>query len=280
MRSGFFDAEVLGYDEYGNPQFDRAESAGFLASFVSGFIRSGVSPEGGRLAVKPGGGMQVQVEPGKCIIQGYFGWAEEPEVLALEPADSLLDRIDCVMARLDRVERRVTLELVTGVPGSAPVPPAPARWEEGAGDRYELCLAQVRVSAGLTEVTEAEIADLRPDPGLCGWISSPLTLPEQVPEGRLAGGEQSLVLGRTCTCEMGELASLTLDAQRPEEGVCYGYDLRFISGETPTVLTVPEGWQFAGQDCVDGVFAPAPGSEYEMVGAWHDGVLRWVVMVW
>lgn len=56
MRSGFFDAQVLGYDEYGNPQFDRAESAGFLASFISGFVRTGVSPGGGRPGGIPRGG--------------------------------------------------------------------------------------------------------------------------------------------------------------------------------------------------------------------------------
>lgn len=60
MRSGFFDAQVLGYDEYGNPQFDRAESAGFLASFISGFVRTGVSPEGGGLWYPPGRGCRCR----------------------------------------------------------------------------------------------------------------------------------------------------------------------------------------------------------------------------
>lgn len=280
MRSGFFDAQVLGYDEYGNPQFDRAESAGFLASFISGFVRTGVSPEGGGLVVSPGEGMQVQVNAGKCFIEGYFGWAEEPETLSIGPADSLLNRIDAVVARLDLVERTVTLAVKAGVPKAQPNPPAMSRPALGMGDLYELCLAQVAVNANAAALTAEDLFDTRPDPALCGWITSPLTDPEQVPYGERTGAEVSLALSDTAACRCGTLSSLTLSGADPADGYYRAYDISFSSGDSPTQLIVPENWIFIGPGCNGGVFIPASNYHYEMVGAWHDGILRWVVLSW
>lgn len=280
MRSGFFDAQVLGYDEYGNPQFDRAESAGFLASFVSGFVRTGVSSEGGGLTVSPGEGMQVQVSAGKCFIEGYFGWAEEPETLTLGPADSLLNRIDAVVARLDLVERTVTLAVKAGVPKAQPNPPDMSRPALGMGDLYELCLAQVAVHANAVSLTEENLFDTRPDPELCGWITSPLSDPEKVPYAQRTGGEIHMVLSDTAACRCGVLSSLSLSGSDPADGYYRAYDISFSSGDTAAALSVPESWEFVGQDSVDGVFVPAPNSHYEMVGAWHNGILRWVVLAW
>lgn len=279
MRSGFFDAHVLGYDEFGNPQFDRAESAGFLASFVSGFIRSGVSPDWGRLSVVPGDGMQVLVSAGKCIVNGYFGWVEEPEALTIAPADSLLNRIDSVVLRLDLVGRVISLDVVQGVSAAAPTPTAPVRPVDGLGDVYELVLAQVSVPANSARILAENIFDTRADPDLCGWITSPLTEPERVPSSNISGSVVDINLTKTAEYNLGTLAELTLSGEAPQS-YCYMYTINFSSGSTPTVLTVPDGWVFSGQDCVEGVFAPAAGSSYEMVGAWHNGAIRWVVLAW
>ena len=42
LRYGFFDSEIVGYDEEGMPKFDRAESSDFLAMFISQIISDGV----------------------------------------------------------------------------------------------------------------------------------------------------------------------------------------------------------------------------------------------
>lgn len=279
MRSGFFDAHVLGYDEFGNPQFDRAESAGFLASFVSGFIRSGVSPDWGRLAVVPGDGMQVLVSAGKCIINGYFGWVEEPEALTIAPADSLLNRIDTVVLRLDLVGRVIALDVVQGVSAAVPTPTAPVRPVDGLGDVYELVLAQVSVPANSARISTENIFDTRADPDLCGWITSPLTEPERVPSSNISGSVVSLHLSKTAEYNLGTLDELTLSAARPENGIYYAYSINFnTSGDL--VFTVPDGWVFVGQDCSEGIFTPANNASYEMIGAWRGDVLRWVVVGW
>lgn len=42
MRSGFFNSTITGYDEQGQPIFDRAEDARFLPSYFSQFVGNGV----------------------------------------------------------------------------------------------------------------------------------------------------------------------------------------------------------------------------------------------
>ena len=42
MRSGFFNSTITGYDEQGQPIFDRAEDASFFAKYFSQFVGNGV----------------------------------------------------------------------------------------------------------------------------------------------------------------------------------------------------------------------------------------------
>ena len=109
MRSGFFNSNIEGYDDDGNPIYDRAEEASFFAEYFASFIGIGVYPN-------PSTGMQVVadeelsvlVQPGKCFIKGYFGLVEEGgEVLDLEASESNLPRIDRVVARLDIEDRKI-----------------------------------------------------------------------------------------------------------------------------------------------------------------------------
>lgn len=233
MRSGFFDAQVLGYDEYGNPQFDRAESAGFLASFVSGFVRTGVSSEGGGLTVSPGEGMQVQVSAGKCFIQGYFGWAEEPETLTLGPADSLLNRIDAVVARLDLVERTVTLAVKAGVPKAQPNPPDMSRPALGMGDLYELCLAQVAVHANAVSLTEEDL--LTPArTRSCAAGSPPLSPTRKrcpTPRGPAGRFTWSCRIRRPAGAAF--FPACPFPGSDPADGYYRAYDISFASGTQP-----------------------------------------------
>lgn len=129
-------------------------------------------------------------------------------------------------------------------------------------------------------LTAEDLFDTRPDPALCGWITSPLTDPEQVPYGERTGAEVSLALSDTAACRCGTLSSLTLSGADPADGYYRAYDISFSSGDSPTQLIVPENWIFIGPGCNGGVFIPASNYHYEMVGAWHDGILRWVVLSW
>lgn len=168
MRSGFFNSNIIGYDEYGNPQYDRAEDAAFFAAFFAAFIGNGVYPN-------PSDGMQViensnlgvLIKPGKCFINGYFGLVEEGgETLSFETADTTLSRIDRVVARWDLQSRDINLFIVKGNPASSPVAPELTR----NSNIYELGLADVKIPANATVITQANITDLRLNASLCGVV--------------------------------------------------------------------------------------------------------------
>lgn len=80
MRSGFFNSTITGYDEQGQPIFDRAEDASFFAKYFSQFVGNGVFalPADG-LMVQAEEGMAVTVKAGTCFINGYMGWLEQDQ---------------------------------------------------------------------------------------------------------------------------------------------------------------------------------------------------------
>ena len=169
MRSGFFNSNISGYDEYGNPVYDRAEEASFFAAFFAAFLSNGVYPN-------PSTGMQVlensklgaKVGEGKSFINGYFGIVEpEGEEVVFETADTTLPRIDRVVARWDLQEREITLQVLKGVAASSPVAPELTR----NSNIYELCLADVKIAANATVITQANITDTRLDTSVCGLVT-------------------------------------------------------------------------------------------------------------
>ncbi len=169
MRSGFFNSNITGYDELGNPIYDRAEEASFFAEFFAAFIGTGVYPN-------PSTGMQVVenstlgvlVKPGKCFINGYFGMVEPGgETVVFEIADSNLPRIDRVVARWDLQIRDVILYVLKGVPAVNPVAPELTR----NSNVYEIGLADVRIEKNVSVITQANITDTRLNRSLCGIVT-------------------------------------------------------------------------------------------------------------
>ena len=175
MRYGFFDANITGYDENNLPVFDRAEDSEFFSSYFGAILTDGIysSPADG-FAVSAGGGMSLSVSPGRCLIQGRFGWQEEAEVLTLAAADSNRARIDRVVLRMSLIDRSVSLAVLQGEYGVSPS--APALTRDLSAGIWELGVADVSVASGVTEITAENITDLRADAQLCGIVTSPGTL--------------------------------------------------------------------------------------------------------
>ena len=175
MRYGFFDANITGYDENNIPVFDRAEDSEFFSSYFDAILTDGVypSPADGFM-VSASGGLSLSVAPGRCLIRGRFGWLEEAEALTLAAADSNRARIDRVVLRLSLIDRDVSLAVLQGDYGVSPS--ARALTRDLSAGIWELGLADVSLAAGATEITAANIADLRADAGLCGLVTSPGTL--------------------------------------------------------------------------------------------------------
>ena len=173
MRSGFFNSTITGYDEEGQPIFDRAEDASFFAKYFSQLAGNGVFalPADG-LMVQAKEGMAVTVKAGTCFINGYMGWLEQDKALQIEACSETFARIDRVVARYDAVQRSIDLYVSKGTAAS-PVPPDIT--QQAQGDIYELALADILVNRNASALRQADITDLRLNEAVCGVVASPVT---------------------------------------------------------------------------------------------------------
>lgn len=163
-QSGFFNSNVV------NGNYDREylaeDFAKYFASFVGNGIFGGKSNE--LLVVQStDAGMKVDVLPGMGWINGY--WYENTSKLTLniDVADGVLNRIDSVVIRWGKAERKAWLAIAKGAPAAVAVAAAVQR----TADYYELKLAEISVKAGTTKITQTEIKDTRLDSNVCGIVT-------------------------------------------------------------------------------------------------------------
>ena len=166
VKGYFFNAQM-------DPQtglYDRTYNAEDVTSYLSALVGGGVipNPSSSLQITAAGGSMSVNVQPG----QGF--WADGHKIvntsvvpLTVESSDVVNPRIDNVVMYCDYVNRVVGFAVVKGTPASTPSAPTPTRTTE----RYEYVLAQVRVNANVTQVTQANVTDTRADTDICGWVT-------------------------------------------------------------------------------------------------------------
>lgn len=174
LRYGYFDSEIIGYDEEDMPVFDRAESSDFTAMFLSCIISDGVLAQPGDcFQVVAHEGMHLRIRPGFGMIRGRFAVDEQEADIYIPVAPRAYKRIDRVILRANYLERLCEIVVREGVPAANPKPPGLIR--PASGDYYELCLANIAVSAGQTAVTQANITDTRYDSAVCGVVTNLIT---------------------------------------------------------------------------------------------------------
>jgi len=156
IRSGFFNSMN------GDRKYDASKFAEYFASFIG----NGVFPDS--LQVISNNNMTVTVKSGKAWINGYILINDADYILNINAADGVLNRIDRIVLRYDVVDREIRLEVKQGTFASSPVAPALQR----DADAYELCLADIIVSAGAVSITQDKIADTRTDSNLCGKVDT------------------------------------------------------------------------------------------------------------
>ncbi len=146
---------------------DRRYLADFFAEYFASFIGNGVfiNP-GNALQVTEGNGMTTVIKAGKCWINGYYGRNKSDYIIQHDLADGVLKRIDRIVLRLDFTNRDILPQLKKGAYASVPVAPALQR----DADAYELGIADVLIDRGATQITQANITDLRLDPAMCGKV--------------------------------------------------------------------------------------------------------------
>ena len=164
VHCGFFDAinsdRTYSADEMNRP-YKRVISNGVFAT-----------PNG-----TPSTDLQVTASSGMNIIckkgEGLFGdkWFENPSGIAITvPSNTgTVPRIDSVLVQVDtRTSGRVgNIVHRTGTPASSPVPPA-INQVEGV---VEYRLANIRVNAGVSAITQSMITDRRGSSD-CPWVTS------------------------------------------------------------------------------------------------------------
>ena len=168
MRYGFFDSEITGEDEEGQPIFDRAENAEFVSKIFSALVTNGVYADpADNFAVRASSGMNITVKAGRGFVNGRFAWTEQDTTLTLSTANSALSRIDAVVLRLSMTDRTISLAIKAGTPASSPFTPSLTR----TADIYELRLANISVGAGAKAIKQADITDTRYDTTQCGIVT-------------------------------------------------------------------------------------------------------------
>lgn len=153
---GFFDAEELT-----DGTFDREYIAEQWANYFKLFVGNGVfATPTNQLKVVAYNGMFVKISIGWAFINGY--WYHNDTELEVEiPANMTASTItDGIFIRWNSADREI--KAVVGVDRTTPNRVAPY---------YELKLADIVVSTGATQITDAEITDTRMDSSVCGIVT-------------------------------------------------------------------------------------------------------------
>ncbi|WP_418667941.1 hypothetical protein [Allofournierella sp.] len=170
MKSYPFTSQVS-YDGQGLPRYDRAVDSEFLRAVFKQYFSDGVfyNPADA-LQVTADAGMNVQVAPGACHIQGAIAIEDSARVLAVQ-ASGELDRIDTVVARLDLslAVRSIELYVLKGTPGETPAAPALTR----NNTVWELGLADLFIAKNTAGIPQQRITDTRLDTARCGQVIAP-----------------------------------------------------------------------------------------------------------
>ena len=166
LESGFFN-DVNG---------DRLYNADDMSRYFENIMSSGIFKRiTDCFKVSAANGMTLTVAPGAGLINCRWFRTETPESVTIPTANAVLPRFDVVVARLDMSDavRAITLQVVSGTAASTPIAPEPVR----TADVYDLVLALVYVPAGASEITSANITDVRSNDWYCGYVRSLVDTP-------------------------------------------------------------------------------------------------------
>lgn len=150
---GFFPDVAYGPDDF-TTYFRDFYSNGIMADDTNYF------------AVTENNGMSLAVKKGIAYIDGHFYRPLDDVTITLVESDTEYARIDLVEIKCDYVTNRLYVDVITGEPSD--VPTIPKLQRDAAA--YCLGLAAVTVAANVSEITQADIRDLRFDANYCGVV--------------------------------------------------------------------------------------------------------------
>jgi hypothetical protein len=133
----------------------REYTAAEFAEYFSRFLSDGLYTVNGRagLKVSPGTGLSVNIDTGYAFIRGYMYKNDSEMTRTLEPADTMLDRIDRIILSFDEVAREIKVVVKKGTFSSTPQAPA----IEVSSTVKEMTLAQVRIRKSSAAISTQDI---------------------------------------------------------------------------------------------------------------------------
>lgn len=173
QRSGFFNALPL--IEGNKKILDRKYNANDYNSNLNAIISNGVLRSGDNdLKVTASGGMGLNINIGRAWIKGHWYINDTVFTDFTVPTAPVGDRsrIDRVVLRLNETKevRDIYLVYLTGEVAQNPTPPTLTRDEY----IYDIALADIKVHPLITSISQNDIADMRADKDLCGWVTTPI----------------------------------------------------------------------------------------------------------
>ncbi|MDT2741672.1 pyocin knob domain-containing protein [Lactococcus garvieae] len=139
---------------------DRLYDADDFMRFFAAFLKTGVvmSFKEGLRVRSAQNGMNIQVGGGSAVIGGGSYLNDENIAIQVKVASSVQDRVDSVVLRMDKNARNTYLYY------------KPSDTTVIRNDIiFELQLAKISVKTNATQITDADITDMRSDPTVCGW---------------------------------------------------------------------------------------------------------------
>ena len=178
MISFPFDSKNTGSES--NPVWDRAITSEMERQFNKLVYTNGVfSTPANSLMVKATSGMNVQVCPGGCHIEGARAYESNYRMITLQVSNNL-PRIDRIVLRFDTAENRRDIDIYvkTGTPSTRPAAPELVRQP----NFYELGIADIYIPGNATEIIASNISDTRMNPEVCGLVIPAIPIDNQSTE--------------------------------------------------------------------------------------------------
>lgn len=150
---------------------DRRYKVSELVAYLRPFFSDGVFPNpstGQQVKQNTEADMFVLVQPGDSWINGrMYRIVDDAKRLRIDPSDSATSRIDRIVVGADYANRTITTYVKKGSPASSPQAPELQR----DTTKYEICLAEVTIAPGATQITQSAIKDTRLDNAVCGIVT-------------------------------------------------------------------------------------------------------------
>lgn len=161
QHSGFFNALRT------ETSYDRKYNANDYSDNLAVIIGNGVLRSINDDLKVTAAGMVTSVAAGRAWINGHYYYNDATFDFDATATAVGGNRWDRIVLRLDNslAARSVSLAYLTGTVASTPTKPELTR----SGDVYEICLADIYVTANASSIT---VTDTRADTEVCGWVYS------------------------------------------------------------------------------------------------------------